>query len=152
MWKKNIQTKNHLICLVFCVLATCSHPYHTWYFLWQGILGRIFWHALSTPAIVQLWCLGMHYPLHPGGKFYPVDDGPKPSTSRLRKTPQWGWGKGRKGEKKRHHQEKETSFLNGCQTSLWLHWEWWNATMLHVITYIGKCSPTWPLSTFSTNL
>ncbi len=43
------------------------------------------------------------------------------------KTPQWGWGKGSKGE------EKETSFSNGCQTR---HWEWRNATLFHVITYV----------------
>ncbi len=96
--RKYTNKKNNLICLVFCVLATCSHPYHTWYLLWQGILGRIFWQALSTPVIVQLWYLGMHYPLHPGGTFDPVDYGPKPSTSRLRKTHQRGWSKGRKGE------------------------------------------------------
>ncbi len=95
---ENIKKKKNLICLVFCVLATCSHPYHTWYLLWQGILGRIFWNALSTPVIVQLWYLGMHYPLHPGGTFDPVDYGPKPSTSRLKKTHQRGWSKGRKGE------------------------------------------------------
>lgn len=58
------------------------------------------------PCSVQLWCLGMQHPLHPGGTF-----GQKTSISRLRKT----WGKWSKG------QGKWTSFSDGCQTSLWLH-------------------------------
>jgi len=39
----------------------------------------------STSGSVQLGCLGMQYPLHPGGIFGPlVDDGQKPFISRLR--------------------------------------------------------------------
>ncbi len=78
-------------------------------------LGKNLLVCLIHPCSVQLWCLGIQHPLHPGGTFGPVDDGQNPSISRLIKTPQWGWGKGSKG------QEKETSFLNRCQTSLWLH-------------------------------
>ncbi len=103
-------------------------------------LGKNLLVCLILPGSVQMWCLGMQHPLRPGGTFGPVDDEQNPSISRLRKTTQWGWGKGSKG------QGKETSFSNGCQTRLWLHWEWWNATLLHVITYTGKCSPICPLS------
>ncbi len=100
-------------------------------------LGKNLLVCLILPGIVQLWCLGMHYILEGHLVLWTMVKNPP---CQAQKTPQWGWGKGSKG------QEKETSFSNGCQTMLWLHWEWWNATLLHVITYIGKWSPTCPLS------
>ncbi len=82
------------------------------------------WHAASIAS----W---MHW------TFGPVDDGQKFSISRLIKSPQRGWGK---------RQGKETSFSNGCQIRLWLHWEWWYATLFHAIIYWQVVwSPTCPL-------
>jgi len=82
MWKYKIYkqkkpSSNHPGLLY---LATCSHPRHT--LLWQSLLGRIIWHALSTASCV-LCCPGKQNPLHPGGIFGLVDDGQKPSISRI---------------------------------------------------------------------
>ncbi len=41
---------------------------------------------------------------------------------------------------------KEDGHHSRMGARLWLLWEWWNTTMLHVITYIDKWSPTCPLS------
>ncbi len=57
--------------------------------------------CIILPGIVQLWFLGIQHPILPGWTFGPVDDGQKPSICRLRKTPQWGWGKRSKGSRKR---------------------------------------------------
>ncbi len=43
-------------------LATCSHPHHTWYLLWQGILGIIFWYALSF--LVLFSCAILVFSIH----------------------------------------------------------------------------------------
>ncbi len=57
------------------------------------------WHAASIASRRDIWSCGRW----------------SKTISRLRKTPQWGWGKGSKG------QRKGTSSSDGHQTSLWLH-------------------------------
>ncbi len=92
-------------------------------------LGKNLLVCLIHPCSVQLWYLGMQHSLHPGGTFGPVYDGqnlPSPGSLKLLNGVE---EREVRGKEKRHHSRM------GVKPRLWLHWEWWNATLLHVITY-----------------
>ncbi len=145
MWKYKIykqQQKSHrrinksnLICPVFW-----SWPHVLIHITTDIFSGKASWEEYFGMPYPSWFCSAM-MSWHAASIVSWMDDGQKPSISRLQaQTPHWGLLKGSKV------QGKETSFSNGFQTMLWLHWAWWNATLLHVITYIGKWSPTCPLS------
>jgi len=69
----------------------------------------------------------MQHLLHPGGKFGPVDNGQKPSISKLRKLLNGVEERGVRERVKGHH--PLMGFKPGCD------WEWWNATLSNICNF-----------------